>query len=236
MHLTPIAYIHSCFPQKFGIPRQGVFADQTRARIVFEAPYHQTAWWEDLSQYSYIWIIFGFDAHYSHSAQAKVRPPRLGGNRYMSTFATRSSFRPNPLGLSAVRLLKIESNSLLIGGHDLKHMTPVFDIKPYIPLTDALHAPQTFVATAPSTKAVHWSNQAHEDYVNYTAEIHQLETQDQFCFKALIEQVIGQDPRPAYHDSQENTDRLYGVMLYQFNICFTVMPQGFMIQSLSKMS
>ena len=139
--IRPIARIQTAFSSKFGIPRQSGLVETLTGRIVFEPAYRQEEALRELKSFSHIWLIWHFSACAGHPWHATVRPPRLGGNRRVGVFASRSPFRPNALGLSCVRLMDIEYGAedgpaLLVAGADLLDGTPIFDIKPYVPLTD----------------------------------------------------------------------------------------------------
>ena len=140
MELKKIAVIHTDFPEKFGIPRQSNLAD-TRGRIVLEEEYRREEAVRGLEDYSYLWLIWEFSEGKREEWSPTVRPPRLGGNCRMGVFATRSPFRPNPLGLSSVKLDRIEVTEkegpvLYVTGADLLDGTPIYDIKPYLPYVD----------------------------------------------------------------------------------------------------
>lgn len=143
MEIRPIAHIRTDFPEKFGIPRQSGLAKTLRGRIVFEPEYRNPDALRGLEEFSHIWLIWEFSANRSTSSwQPTVRPPRLGGNAHMGVFATRSPFRPNPLGLSCVKMDSIEFSSpdgpvINVCGADLMDGTPVYDIKPYIKYADS---------------------------------------------------------------------------------------------------
>ena len=143
MNITPIATIHTEFPEKFGIPRQSGLAANLQARIVFEPMYRNPDALRGLEGFSHIWLIWEFSANRQTAGQWQptVRPPRLGGNGHMGVFATRSPFRPNPLGLSCVEIERIELEgkdgpAIYVRGADLMDGTPIFDIKPYVPYAD----------------------------------------------------------------------------------------------------
>ena len=136
-----IARIRSDFPEKFGIPRQSGVVPETRAEIVFEKPYQNPDALRGVEGFSHLWLIWGFSACEREAWSPTVRPPRLGGNARMGVFATRSPFRPNPIGLSSVTLEKVrlhtpEGPVLVVGGADLMDGTPIYDIKPYLPYSD----------------------------------------------------------------------------------------------------
>ncbi|MBO4584107.1 MAG: tRNA (N6-threonylcarbamoyladenosine(37)-N6)-methyltransferase TrmO, partial [Clostridia bacterium] len=136
MELRPIAYLHGDFPEKFGVPRQSGLA-RTLSRVVFEPEFRDPNALRGIEEYSHLWLIWQFSEN-AEEWQPTVRPPRLGGNTRVGVFATRSPFRPNPLGLSLVRLVKAEKEPglgvvLWVEGADMVDGTPVFDIKPYLP-------------------------------------------------------------------------------------------------------
>ena len=139
--LKIIARIRSDFPEKFGIPRQSGVVPETRAKIVFEPEYRKEAALRGIEGFSHLWLIWGFSECERDSWSPTVRPPRLGGNTRMGVFATRSPFRPNPIGLSSVTLVGVEAHTpegtvLVVGGADLMDGTPIYDIKPYLPYAD----------------------------------------------------------------------------------------------------
>lgn len=209
--MKPIAHIYTDFPDKFGIPRQSGLIDELVGKIVFEKDYRDPQAFRGLEQFSHIWLIWEFSENKRDTWSPTVRPPRLGGNTRMGVFATRSPFRPNPIGLSCVGLKQIAFESdgpvLYVSGADLMDGTPIYDIKPYIPLTDC-HADAT------------------EGYTKET-KLHYLQVT---CDPALLEQIpkekqvallktLEQDPRPAYID---DPTREYGVFFGNQNITFTV--------------
>lgn len=210
--IKPIAYIRNDFPDKFGIPRQSSLINTLKAEIVFEPEYRNPEAFRGLEDYSHIWLIWGFSENTKSNWTATVRPPRLGGNTRMGVFATRSPFRPNPLGLSSVRLESIEPHSehgpiLHILGADLMNGTPIFDIKPYLPYADS--HPEASEGFAGPLK-------------NYSLRIE--------CAPELLEHVpsdkqeallavLAQDPRPSY---QNNPERIYGLRFAGMEIKFRV--------------
>ena len=140
--LTVIARIHSDFSEKFGIPRQSGLVEGLRARIVFEPEFRDPEAVRGLEEFSHIWLVWQFSQAVREGWSPTVRPPRLGGNKRLGVFATRSPFRPNPIGLSSVKLLGVEQHPeyghiLRVAGADLMDGTPIFDIKPYLPYADS---------------------------------------------------------------------------------------------------
>lgn len=212
MEITPIAHIQSDLKEKFGIPRQSGLVESLRAEVVFTPAYRVSEAVRGLEDFSHIWLIWEFSQARRENWSPTVRPPRLGGNRRVGVFATRSPFRPNSLGLSAVRLDRVELDApqgpvLHVSGADLLDGTPIYDIKPYIPYADA--HPE---ASGGFTDRV--------DRVLLAVE----------CPPALLEQVppekreallsiLAQDPRPSY---QEDRLRMYGMAFADFQVRFSV--------------
>lgn len=213
MDISPIAYIRTEFPEKFGIPRQSGLADNLRARIVFEPEYRNHDAVRGLDGFSHIWLIWEFSANKRSCWQPTVRPPRLGGNEHMGVFATRSPFRPNPLGLSCVSLERIDMDDregpvIHVRGADLMDGTPIYDIKPYIKYADSRpHAVCGYVDTLPERTLK----------VVLPPECSSM-VQDKTLIPALVE-TLSLDPRPSYHDDQE---RVYGLSFAGFNVRFKV--------------
>lgn len=211
IELDTIAYIRTEFPTKFGIPRQSGLAD-TRGTIVFEPEYQNTEALRGIEEYSHLWLIWGFSDNFEKGWHPTVRPPRLGGNERVGVFATRSPFRPNPLGLSSVRLLRTEKTAthgviLHVEGADLKDGTPIYDIKPYLSYVDAhMEASDGFA----------------DEKKNYEL---QVEIPENLGEKLTIEQrknlrqILSQDPRPSY---QNDPKRIYGMEYAGMEIRFRV--------------
>ena len=210
---APIGFVRSCFREKFGIPRQPGLAPAARATLALLPPYSQPAAVRGLEAFSHVWLVFAFHGVPAGRWQPTVRPPRLGGNRRLGVFATRSPFRPNPIGLSAVALDRIATDrgrvTLHLSGVDLLDGTPVLDIKPYLPYADAIPAAiGGFAAEAPETgPAVEFSPAA-------TA----------FCaawpggdLRELIVQILRQDPRPAYERADPAPKR-HGMKLHDCDV------------------
>ena len=191
LEIRPVAYYHGSFGSKFGIPRQSGLAPELRGRIVFCEPYKLREALRGLEGFERIWLIWGFSANRPAKGewQPTVRPPRLGGNTALGVWATRSPFRPNPLGLSCVKLEAIEGMELLVSGADLMDGTPIYDIKPYVPYADAFPlAAAGFAASAPESRLE----------VELPQDLPLTQTQ-----KAALVQALSLDPRPAYQDSPE---------------------------------
>ena len=207
-----IARIHNDFPTKFGIPHQSNRLDALKATIVFEKEYRVRDAVRGLEEYSYIWLLWQFSEAVRDDWSPTVRPPRLGGNTRMGVFATRSPFRPNNIGLSSVKLEKIEQDPVLgpvlhISGADLMDGTPIYDIKPYLPYVDS------------HPEAAGGFTDRIEDYrleVEFPEPLMEQIPKDQR--EALLE-VLANDPRPRY---QNDPDRLYGIAYGQKDIQFRV--------------
>lgn len=205
--LHPVAWIDSCFKEKFGTPRQSGIVASAKAKIIFAPEYRQAEAFRGLEGFSHIWLIFLFHQTAGQGWHPTVRPPRLGGNDRMGVFATRSPFRPNPLGLSAVRLEAIDYDDpegpvLIVSGADLVDKTPILDVKPYIPYADSQPgASGGFAPTQPEPIPVHipeeWAAKIPEEWL------------------PVIRETLSADPRPAYH---EESGRIYGVKLGPYNI------------------
>ena len=208
-----IARIHNDFPTKFGLPRQSGLAPSLRSKIVFEPAFRVPAALRGLEGFSHIWLIWGFSE--SEGWSPTVRPPRLGGNVRMGVFATRSPFRPNPIGLSSVRLEGIETDGenglvLIVAGADLMDGTPIYDIKPYLPGVDAHpEATDGFVGAHPQTLLT----------VQLDPSLTAVLSAGQ---QAALREILAQDPRPAYHAGQPDSGRIYGLSYAGRDIHFTV--------------
>ncbi|MBQ9940746.1 MAG: tRNA (N6-threonylcarbamoyladenosine(37)-N6)-methyltransferase TrmO [Clostridia bacterium] len=210
--VKPIAYIHTDFKEKFGIPRQSGRASSLKGRIVFEPRFRNSCALKELDGFSHIWLIFDFSKSHREEWSPTVRPPRLGGNRRVGVFASRSPFRPNPLGLSVVKLESIEKTEnegdvLIVSGVDILDMTPIYDIKPYLPLADCI----TDATGGYSEQTKNFCLQV--SFPSALLNIIPADKQD-----AVI-QCLAEDPRPAYQDTP---DRVYSMLFSDFDIRFTV--------------
>ncbi|CCX37050.1 paral putative regulator [Clostridium sp. CAG:1013] len=208
--LRPIAHIHTQFPEKFGIPRQSGLVEDLRARVVFEREYRIREAFRGLEDFSHLWLLWQFTE--SRGWSPTVRPPRLGGNQRMGVFATRSPFRPNPIGLSCVKLEGVDYDAsdgpaLLVRGADLLDGTPILDVKPYVPLADC----------RPDAKGS-FSDDHREDRLSVDIPPALLEKVAQDLRPALLG-VLSQDPRPSY---QKDPERVYGMAFAEMEIKFTV--------------
>lgn len=220
--VKPIAIAKTPFSQKFGIPRQsGLVA--LPASIEMLPPYHHYQAVEGLEQVSHLWISFVFHQHLGKQPQLQVRPPRLGGNKKLGVFATRSSFRPNALGLSLVELTAIEQTGqgikLQVLGLDVVNDTPIVDIKPYLPYADAVDIAFNHIAPdAPEhSLIVLWQPQA-------LADLHSANPDKSTAYKGYIEQIIALDPRPAYKQNQGSGN--YAMQLFGLDIHWSMQDKS----------
>ncbi|MCP4789550.1 MAG: tRNA (N6-threonylcarbamoyladenosine(37)-N6)-methyltransferase TrmO [Gammaproteobacteria bacterium] len=221
--LKPIAYIESDFKEKFATPRQPGLVPAAQGRVVLQAPFNQADAVQGLEEFSHIWLIFGFHATAQQGWKPKVRPPRLGGNAKLGVFATRSTFRPNPLGLSLVRLKKVSTQKeicLHVEGADLIHGTPVYDIKPYLPWVES--QPYALSGFAVDDQTIDLPIQYAPQAVAALANESSLQT--------LIEQVLRHDPRPAY---QQDPQRVYGCHLQNVNVQWQVLADHILVNSIT---
>ena len=207
-----IARMKSDFPTKFGIPRQPRLAEHLKAAIVLEPEYRDRNALRGLEGFSHIWLVWQFSEAVRDTWSPMVKPPRLGGNKRMGVFATRSPFRPNPIGLSSVRLEKVELTEhqgpvIHVSGVDLRDGTPIYDIKPYLPYVDS--HPDARGGFAHEKKEYHLEVIFPEELLNIFPKAKQ---------EAIVE-VLRQDPRPQYHDDPE---RKYGVAFAGHDVHFTV--------------
>lgn len=219
--MQPIGFIHSPFDEKFGIPRQPGLAS-IRAEVELIPPFANADAVRGLEHCSHIWLVFVFSATADKGWSPTVRPPRLGGNQRMGVFATRSPFRPNPIGLSCVRLngIRCEGDSvrLEVEGADLLNGTPILDIKPYLPYADSL--PEAEFALASHIERLElpviFSSEAQATCDQQTRLLNQP-------LARQISEILQCDPRPAY--KKEDGERVYGISLYGLNIRFRIRPE-----------
>ena len=210
--IRPIAYIHTDLPTKFGLPRQSGLVPQLRSTIVMEPLYRDPVAFRGIEGFSHLWLIWGLSENKRDSWAATVKPPRLGGNKRMGVFATRSPYRPNALGLSSVKLEAIDFDEklgpvLTVSGADLMDGTPIYDIKPYLPHTDC--HPDALGGFA-------------DQFVDYALDVVFPEE-----WLAMIPEdkrealcgILAQDPRPSYIDDPE---RVYGFNYLDMDVRFRV--------------
>lgn len=210
--MKPIGWVHSDFQDKFGIPRQSGLVEELQATVTFDREYRVKEAFRGLEGFSHIWLLWEFSESVRADWSPTVRPPRLGGNRRLGVFATRSPFRPNPIGLSCVKLERIELDSpkgpvLHVRGADLLDGTPVFDIKPYLPYADCRpEADGGFAPDAPREKL----------QVELSRELSEKIPEEK---RAALLGVLAGDPRPSY---QNDPERVYGMSFAGLNVKFTV--------------
>ncbi len=210
--MEPVAHIQSDFKEKFGIPRQSGLVETLTARVVLEPYCRNPEALRGVEDFDYLWLLWKFSANHHDNWKPTVRPPRLGGNARIGVFATRSPYRPNPMGLSCVKLVKVDWDcadgpALIVAGADLLDGTPIYDIKPYLPYVDS--HPEAKGGFGSEKKDYHL-------HVNFPEElIRKLPKEKQ---EAALE-LLSQDPRPAY---QNDPQRVYGLNFAGYELKFTV--------------
>lgn len=223
LSLKIIGHIHTDFPEKFGIPRQSGLVSSLVSSITFEPEYQNPDCFRGLEAFSHLWLLWGFSENQSHGWTPTVRPPRLGGNKRTGVFASRSPFRPNPIGLSSVCLEKIDitaSNGpvLYVSGADLMDDTPIYDIKPYLAYTDSHPAASaSFAGSALS----------HRLHVHYSKEVLSVISQEK---QAALLEILSLDPRPSY---QRDDSRIYGMSFGEYDVHFRVKDADLYISNIT---
>ena len=212
MLIKPIARIKNSFDSKFAIPRQSGILKEMKSEIIFEKDYRIAEALREIGSFSHLWLIWGFSENLKEKWSPTVRPPKLGGNKRVGVFATRSPFRPNNLGLSSVKLLEVKKSKekgmyLVVSGADLLNGTPIYDIKPYLPFTD-IHPD----ATGGFTEAIDIKKLivVIPDKIKSTYDVE---------FIKNLEVILSENPRPSYHN---DSDRVYGFSFAQKEIKFKV--------------
>ena len=210
--MKPIARIYTDFPDKFGIPRQSGIVKELKGRVVFEPPYRDYRAVKELCEYSHIWLVWLFSRSEREDWSPTVRPPRLGGNKRVGVFATRSPYRPNPIGLSAVKLERVELNKSLgpvleVSGIDMANGTPILDIKPYLSFADSY--PDAVCGFA---------DRLYGQSLNVIIPNELLKTLPADLTDTL-KSLLAQDPRPRY---QNDPERIYGFSFGKYEIKFKV--------------
>ena len=223
MDIQPIAHIHSDFSEKFGIPRQSGLVEELTAMVVFEPAYRVPEALRGIEGFSHLWLIWEFSQARRENWSPTVRPPRLGGNQRMGVFATRSPFRPNPLGLSCVRLLEIRQDReqgpvLVVAGADLMDGTPIYDVKPYLPYADC--KPDAVGGFAARPKGADLA-------VDCSPALLDRVPEDK---RAALLAVLAQDPRPQYQDDPE---RVYGMAFAGLEVRFQVAGERLTVTEIS---
>ena len=222
--LNIIATIKTDFSEKFGIPRQSGLIKNLKGKIVFEPEYRNPSALKGLEGFSHLWLLWKFSESVTENWSPTVRPPRLGGNKRVGVFATRSPFRPNPIGLSSVKIENIVLNSpdgpvIEVSGVDMLNGTPIYDIKPYIPYTDC----------HPDASGG-FSKEVFGDSLNvcFPEELKKLMPSDKV---KILEEILSSDPRPGY---KEDGDRVYGFSFAEYEIKFTVKNGELRVESVEK--
>ncbi len=221
MEIKPIAYIKTNFKEKFGIPRQSGIIENIKGEIIFEKEYRNPDSLRGIEEYSHLWLIFDFSLNHRDEWSPTVRPPRLGGNKRVGVFATRSPFRQNNLGLSCVKLEGIKNdknlgNILIVSGVDLLDNTPIFDIKPYIPYADCKNDAKGSFS---------------EEFKNFKIDVFY----DEKIFKNIDEKtresiikIIEQKPIPSYKNEQKE----YKFLFSKYEICFEILENKAIIKKI----
>ncbi|MGI9877443.1 tRNA (N6-threonylcarbamoyladenosine(37)-N6)-methyltransferase TrmO [Vibrio chagasii] len=215
--IEPIGFIESPYKEKFAVPRQPrlVPTSTSRVRLVDAANCLESV--RNIEQFSHVWLLFLFDKNLEAGWKPTVRPPRLGGNERIGVFASRATFRPNGIGMSAVELKGVSQDKgqtwLDLGSVDLVDETPIIDIKPYIPYSDSIPDAQGgFAAEEPEVLEVNFSQQAQSKLAQHPEARHIIQ---------VIKEVLGQDPRPAYKKGKQD-NKEYAVNLFDLNVKFVV--------------
>jgi tRNA-Thr(GGU) m(6)t(6)A37 methyltransferase TsaA len=221
INIQPIGKIHTPYKEKFAIPRQPGLAKSAEGEITFHEEFNDPNYLRGIEQFSHLWLLFHFHQTADKGHSPLVRPPRLGGNQKLGVFTTRSTFRPNSIGMSVVEFAAVSYEnkqlSLTVKGIDLLDGTPILDIKPYVPYADSIpQASGGMAQHSPELMAVTFTKQAN-------GQLKKLE-QRYPALASLIQEVLSQDPRPAYHQ-HSHPDKTYGMTLYELNIQWQVMNQ-----------
>ncbi len=219
--MQPIGNISTPYKEKFGIPRQPGLVKNAAGKITFFEAFNDPNYLRGIEQFSHLWLLFRFHQTADKGHSPLVRPPRMGGNQKLGVFATRSTFRPNSIGMSVVEFGAVSYQNkqlcLTVKGIDLLDGTPILDIKPYVPYADSIvQASGGMAQHSPELMAVTFSKQANGQLAKFEQHYPAL--------SSLIREVLSQDPRPAYH-KDSCTDKTYGMTLYDFNIQWHVIDQ-----------
>lgn len=233
MEISPIAYYHCPLPQKFGLPRQAGLAEELEGRVVLEPAFRRPEALRGLDGFDYIWLIWEFSLNGAPSdghprpdrGSLTVRPPRLGGNERVGVFASRSPFRPNPLGLSSVRIKSIdfEKGEITVLGADLADGTPIYDIKPYVAYCDSHPAARSGFVDGKEWKRL--------EVQFASAKLEQLLSDSLGSDYNALQEVLSEDPRPQYHD---NPEKEYGLSFGGLNIRFKVRESVLTVEEVSQ--
>ncbi|WP_299079408.1 tRNA (N6-threonylcarbamoyladenosine(37)-N6)-methyltransferase TrmO [uncultured Paraglaciecola sp.] len=230
INIQPIGKICTPYKEKFAIPRQPGLVKSAVGKVTFFEEFNDPNYLRGIEQFSHLWLLFRFHHTADKGHSPLVRPPRLGGNQKLGVFATRSTFRPNSLGMSVVEFKSLctlgNQVTLTVKGMDLLDGTPIIDIKPYIPYADSItHAQGGIAQDSPDLMEVTFNKQA-------TEQLQQLE-HSYPTLGTLIREVLSQDPRPAYHHNSQ-PDKTYGMGLYDLNIQWQVIQQQNVVIAIQK--
>ncbi len=224
MELKVIATVKNDFPTKFGLPRQSGLSE-FRSEIIFEREYSVDEAFRGIGEFSHLIIIWGFSEAERESWSPTVRPPRLGGNKRVGVFATRSPFRPNPVGLTVVKLISVDRKKgrivLTVSGADMMSGTPIYDIKPYLSFADAV--PDAISGFAAEVKDYSLEVLFNDDY-SLVLDSERLNS---------LTEILSQDPRPSY---QKDPDRIYGFEYAGYDVKFTVNDKTLFVKDITKKS
>lgn len=222
LFIEPVGYIKNGYKEKFGVPRQSGLAPSVKSVIEFSDGYKDDNMLRDIEQYSHLWLIWGFSQNDGQWSPT-VRPPRLGGNKRVGVFATRSPFRPNSLGLSCVKLKKVvdgkNGKALVVSGADLADNTPIYDIKPYLPYVDSI--PDAKGGFSDDFKDYFLEVYIPEDIKN---ELTPLQTEN-------LTELLSLDPRPSYQDDKE---RVYGLTFDNMEVKFKCVDNKIIVTEISR--
>ena len=218
MGMKPIAHVYNNFPEKFGLPRQSQLAPHLVSEIVMEEPYRVPEAFRGIEEYGYLWIIWEFEKTGNSEFSPTVRPPRFGGNKRVGVFATRSPNRPNPIGLTAVKLLGVDYTAdrgpvLRVAGADIRSGTPVYDIKPYLPYADSYEDAACALEAPPSLQVV------------WEAECPSSLSREE---RMELEEAISFDTRPAYRKEEKSS---FGMSYGRYQVKFRVEEDTVYIES-----
>ncbi|CAM3992082.1 tRNA (N6-threonylcarbamoyladenosine(37)-N6)-methyltransferase TrmO [Vibrio neonatus] len=232
MHtISPIGTIHTPYKEKFAIPRQPNLAPTVTTELHLVGEANTEASVRELKQFSHLWLLFLFDQNIDSGWKPTVRPPRLGGNERVGVFASRSTFRPNAIGMSAVELIDVELQQgqavIKLGNVDLVDGTPIIDIKPYIPYSDSIpDAIGGYADSAPSPVDVHFSA---------AAEAVLQQHQDGRYRRQALSEILAQDPRPAYKKGKPDP-KTYAVSLFEWNVSFVATDNCITVQNIAPLA
>ncbi|GEA61755.1 tRNA (N6-threonylcarbamoyladenosine(37)-N6)-methyltransferase TrmO [Vibrio comitans] len=232
MHtISPIGTIYTPYKEKFAIPRQPNLAPSVTTELHLKGDANTEAAVRELKQFSHLWLLFLFDQNIEAGWKPTVRPPRLGGNERVGVFASRSTFRPNAIGMSAVELLDVEIRNgqviIKLGNVDLVDGTPIIDIKPYIPYSDSIpDAKGGYAETSPSPVTVEFSESAKCVLMKHP--------DNEYRTQALTE-ILSQDPRPAYKKGKPDS-KVYAVHLFEWNVSFSANEDGIQVVDIAPLA